>query len=558
MMSKTAIYWAAGLGVVAVAAVTPAILKFYDIGWPGAAAAPPALSQKAAESGDREAAAPAAPLKAPESAAAEAPAKPAEPAASSAPPVAAPSAAPPPKGEAAASPGGSQPAPGERAASAAAPPSASPPPPAAASAAPAAAPAPSSPAAAGPQQATPSTPTTHATQAAPPAKAEAQRPAFDVVRVEPSGDAVIAGRASPRAAVQLRSDGRVVAQVDADEMGQFAILPPPFPAGDHRLQLAARSGGAEVLSDAIGIQVPATAESARQNAPQSPEKQAASAQNPVEPQHLAEAAAPKAGAPAAPKATPAPEPPKVAALGAEPSKQAASAPLVAILSVETNGVGRFEAKGAAEPNALVRLYLNNAFVAEAKAGADGRWSLTVERGMTPGPYAIRADEIDRANGAVVARAEVPFDYPARPTGEAAAAAAPPAADGAVKPADQTASAKPAEEIAAAPASPQAAEAAPRPAGAEPPRQAQSLAASTPSATPAPAAAPAKQDGANPVVPEIRTTKVVRGDNLWNLSKRFYGYGPRYKVIYQANASQIRNPRLIYPDQIFVVPRNPPQ
>jgi nucleoid-associated protein YgaU len=49
---------------------------------------------------------------------------------------------------------------------------------------------------------------------------------------------------------------------------------------------------------------------------------------------------------------------------------------------------------------------------------------------------------------------------------------------------------------------------------------------------------------------------VPGDNLWNLSEHFYGYGPHYRVIYEANASQIRNPRLIYPDQIFVVPEKP--
>ena len=87
-----------------------------------------------------------------------------------------------------------------------------------------------------------------------------QRPAFDVVRVEPTGDAVIAGHAAPKAAIELRSDGRVVAQASADASGDFTMLPPPFSAGGHRLELATRTGeAAAVLSDPVAIDVPAPA-----------------------------------------------------------------------------------------------------------------------------------------------------------------------------------------------------------------------------------------------------------------------------------------------------------
>jgi nucleoid-associated protein YgaU len=56
-----------------------------------------------------------------------------------------------------------------------------------------------------------------------------------------------------------------------------------------------------------------------------------------------------------------------------------------------------------------------------------------------------------------------------------------------------------------------------------------------------------------LVPEINTAIVSRGDNLWRISKRVYGRGVRYTVIYRANEEQIRNPRLIYPGQVFVLP-----
>jgi nucleoid-associated protein YgaU len=57
-----------------------------------------------------------------------------------------------------------------------------------------------------------------------------------------------------------------------------------------------------------------------------------------------------------------------------------------------------------------------------------------------------------------------------------------------------------------------------------------------------------------VVPRIESTVVVRGDSLWRISRTAYGRGARYSVIYAANRDQIRNPNLIYPGQIFVLPQ----
>ena len=48
--------------------------------------------------------------------------------------------------------------------------------------------------------------------------------------------------------------------------------------------------------------------------------------------------------------------------------------------------------------------------------------------------------------------------------------------------------------------------------------------------------------------------VQSGNSLWRLARRTYGSGIRYSVIYEANRSQIRNPNLIYPGQVFFVPR----
>ena len=48
--------------------------------------------------------------------------------------------------------------------------------------------------------------------------------------------------------------------------------------------------------------------------------------------------------------------------------------------------------------------------------------------------------------------------------------------------------------------------------------------------------------------------VVKGDCLWNIAKKFYGKGSQYTLIYNANRDKIKNPNLIYPGQILIIPK----
>ena len=48
-------------------------------------------------------------------------------------------------------------------------------------------------------------------------------------------------------------------------------------------------------------------------------------------------------------------------------------------------------------------------------------------------------------------------------------------------------------------------------------------------------------------------KVVKGDCLWKIAKKFYGDGNRWREIYNANKNKIKNPNLIYPNQVFIIP-----
>lgn len=404
-----------------------------------------------------------------------------------------------------------------------------------------------------------------------------ERPTFDVVRIDPSGETVVAGHAAAWASVQLRDGGRVIAEVGADDSGQFVILPPALSAGAHNLDLSARRGGAPpIVSEVMNVDVAAPKSPAK---PQAAAPMAAVAM-PIAPRMAA--VTPSAEIPAV-RFSPVPA----------PAPTADSASRVSVRSVEATETGRLEVKGFAEANAIVRLYLNGSFLADALAGADRQWSLTIEHGMTPGHYAIRVDQINRANGSVVARAEVPFTYPEHPAASTGslASAIPAAHTPPTRPATQepVASSAPASKV----ASLEAVKAAPTSEALEPPKgstqpvlapsatnaalspprptkpasaaeQSTVPSAAAPVAAPAPiaaakAAAPTQSANAsaNVVVSDIRTATVVRGDSLWRLSRRFYKDGMRYRQIYAANASQIRDPSLIYPAQIFVVPRDAP-
>jgi nucleoid-associated protein YgaU len=332
-------------------------------------------------------------------------------------------------------------------------------------------------------------------------------PMFDTVRVEPSGDTVVAGHGAPEAKMALVAGDKVLAEVDADGAGNFVMVPPPLPPGNYVLALRSTGkDGATIDSHQnIIVSVP----------PKGQTNVVVALAEPGKPSVVLTDTA----NPAAPAAAPQPS--------------ATAQPEVSFKTAEVDN-GGFYASGAATPGAHLRIYLNGSALADVTAGSDGHWSLTVGKGVTPGHYAVRADAIDET-GKVLARAEVPFDVPVN-VAEAGTAAL------------QSASSQP------APSPP-----APSQSAAETPAPAQGAGEATEATKEsgqeqvANAPAPPTSDTNDAVVPQIQTTTVVRGDSLWRISRKVFGHGIRYTLIYEANAKQIRDPSLIYPGQVFVLP-----
>ncbi len=286
-----------------------------------------------------------------------------------------------------------------------------------------------------------------------PGRVGPEPPSFDVVRIEPDGDVVMAGRAPPGWQIIVRDGEREVGRATANARGEWVLLPDRKVApGSRQFRLTARSpDGRELGADSVVVLVVPER--------QPPTGAPASAKKPSPP--LAVALPEKPGGRArllqAPTSTPAPEP--------EPG------PKIAIDLIEIEGDGRVAVSGHADAGAVVRVYLNEAVLGDARAGADGVWRLTPEQRIRPGSYTLRADRIG-GDGAVLARIEVGFEH-GGPVG---------------------------------------------------------------------------------TWPEGREIIVVRGHTLWWIARRLYGRGEQYTLIFEANRDSIRDPDLIYPGQVFALPR----
>ena len=80
-------------------------------------------------------------------------------------------------------------------------------------------------------------------------------PSFDTVRITPDGRAVIAGRADPGAEVTVQSRSTVLGSDDADVRGEWVLVPDlPIPPGDHEFSaVATLPDGTQVESEQVLI-----------------------------------------------------------------------------------------------------------------------------------------------------------------------------------------------------------------------------------------------------------------------------------------------------------------
>jgi nucleoid-associated protein YgaU len=155
---------------------------------------------------------------------------------------------------------------------------------------------------------------------------------------------------------------------------------------------------------------------------------------------------------------------------------------VAVDAIAYDAEGAVDLSGRAAGGGTVRIYVDNAPIADIAVDADGQWKADLSA-LEPGVYTLRVDQLDET-GAVTSRMETPFLREDR------------------------------AEIAAVMAEETAAEGF-----------------------------------------ELAVQTVQPGNTLWAIARDRYGDGILYMQVFEANRDRIRNPDLIYPGQIFLLPED---
>lgn len=293
-------------------------------------------------------------------------------------------------------------------------------------------------------------------QPAEPGSGEIEKPSFDIVRVDPDGQAVVAGRSEPGWHVAVKINGETKGQTVANDRGEWVwVTKDPIKPGSSEITIEARPQPAApplasrqavdvVVSDTPGKQalVVLSEASRPSRVMQSPEEQP-------------QAGSPKVAlAPPGETATTAAEvPEKAAKPGAEPAKRP-----VSLEVVDYDDTGEIIFSGRGSPGATVRLYVDNNPVGDASVDGQGAWTLSGRGRIAPGQHALRVDELG-SGAKVESRVELPFVRAkpaevaalASPAEKSPAASTPAARSGEPAPPASSA-AKPAEQqMAAAPA-----------------------------------------------------------------------------------------------------------
>lgn len=199
-------------------------------------------------------------------------------------------------------------------------------------------------------------------------------PSFDVVRITPEGNAVIAGRAAPGQTVEILDGERVIGTVKADDRGEWVFVPTDtLLPGNRQLSLRAidETTGEATESDQIVMVVVPDRDTTEEAFAVATSKQGDQPSTVLQ--------NPGGGSPA----------------------------VLAIDAVDYDDSGEFKLSGRAAPNALVNIYLDNTYIGTAQADEDGRWSMIPETRVKAGQYELRADQVD-SKGVVQERIAMPF------------------------------------------------------------------------------------------------------------------------------------------------------
>ena len=244
------------------------------------------------------------------------------------------------------------------------------------------------------------------------AQATPGAPTFDVLRVEPDGSAVVAGKAQPGAKLEILSNGKVIAQTTIDGTGDFAaVFDNPLPPGDHELVLRSTdaSGKATQSEEVATVSVPENKAGELLAMVSKPGKASRVLAMPeaappaLQPQQAAQSQQPAATSETGASNTPAP------AAGAMAPAAAPLTSTVQVSAVEFEGSKIFVA-GSAPAASTVRALVDDKEIGKTTAEASDHFVIEGNVDLTVGSHIITVEELN-ADGTVKVRVRVPFERP---------------------------------------------------------------------------------------------------------------------------------------------------
>ncbi len=271
-------------------------------------------------------------------------------------------------------------------------------------------------------------------------RAKFRAPSFDVVRIEPDGSAVLAGRATPGDMVAIYNGDKLIGTVKANGRGEWALVPEKLlKSGDTELRIVAHNAKGEKTESGhvVVLNVPDRTR--------------------TDDGTLA-VLVPRGGEGSS-KLLQAPKPGPGIKTGT-----------LSLDVIDYDDEGRMTFAGRGMPGASLRIFADNKPLDEITIDSTGHWESRLNTALEPGSYILRLDQT--RDGKVTGRIESPFSR-SPPLG--------------------------------------------------------------------------KLKGDTFIV-------VQPGNSLWLIARRELGGGTRYSVIYNANKHQIKDPDLIYPGQVFSVPK----
>lgn len=359
-----------------------------------------------------------------------------------------------------------------------------------------------------------------------PTTAAADAPTFDTVRIEADGTALIAGHSLPGAVIQILLGNEVVAETVADGGGNFVAFLNVPPGSEPRvLSLVARVGEAEIASAQTIIVAPvdepvvvAAAEPAQVETapavepaatPVTTETAQPASSEPTTAEAAAVETAPTQTTPetAAVEAAATEAAPETAAEPAQTPEAPAAETAPPVLLADESGVKVIQSGGQADPEVAEAVALDT-----ITYDSDGNVVLA-GRAQANDSVQIYLDNTSIASASVSPEGDWQTTLPEVESGVYTLRVDEVSQDGQVVSRIETPfKREEAEKVAEV----------------------------------------LQEETANPDF-QVAMRTVQPGNTLWAIARERYGKGIMYVLVFEANRDRIRNPDLIYPGQVFVLP-----